>query len=68
VFQKASLVLTAKLRKDESFWCMNVQVQMQTWWMQFSHAEAKESKEPLDSEEKGSFGQSKVHDIIIPYA
>jgi hypothetical protein len=47
---------------------MNVQVQMQTWWMQFSHAEAKESKEPLDSEEKGSFGQSKVHDIVIPYA
>jgi hypothetical protein len=59
VFQEASLVLTAKLRKDESFWCMNVQVQMQTWWMQISHTEVKESKEPLGSEEKAPLANQK---------
>jgi hypothetical protein len=58
VFQKASLILTAKLRKDESFWCMNVQVQMQSL-MQFSHTEAKESKERLDSEEKAPLANEK---------
>jgi hypothetical protein len=41
---------------------MNVQVQMQT---QFSHTEAKESKEHL--EEKAPW-PIRAHDIIVPYA
>jgi hypothetical protein len=38
---------------------MNVQVQMQTWWMQISHTEVKESKEPLGSEEKAPLANQK---------